>query len=154
MRPHTLHYTACFFFAGLRSETFSTVTTVVLSLIVMALSANIIALTEPVFYYKFSALGLATGLMTILTVIPMYDRANAVVGCITEMPSPPFALRFLIDMDRQGSFFSYIVLEISWLCKFLCLARFCMSVLIVISFPLGSLVGNRILCRLDGWSNH
>ena len=37
---------------------------------------------------KFSVLALATGVMTDLTVIPMYDRANAVVGCITEMPSP------------------------------------------------------------------
>jgi len=69
------------------------VAAILFSLIVIALSANIIALTEPLFYYKFSALSLSTGLLTILTLIPM----------------------FIIDMACQGSFFSYIVVEISWL---------------------------------------
>jgi hypothetical protein len=49
------------------------------SLIVISLSANLISLTEPLFYYKFSALALSTGLMTILTVTPMYDPNES--GC-------------------------------------------------------------------------
>jgi len=74
-----------------RMVTFAT--TILFSLIVMSLSASLISLTGPLFYYKFSALALSTSLMTMFTVTPM----------------------FVIDMLRQGSFFSYIVLEISWL---------------------------------------
>ena len=66
--------------------------------------------------------------------------------------SSPFALRFVVDIRRQGSFFSYIVVEIVWLCKFLCLIEYCM--LTVISYPFGSLVVNRVLCRLVGWSTY
>ncbi len=40
--------------------------------IVMCISANLIALTEPLFYYKFAAFALATSLLTLITVIPMY----------------------------------------------------------------------------------
>jgi hypothetical protein len=79
------------FLSTARLVTFAT--TILFSLIVISLSANLISLTEPLFYYKFSALALSTGLMTILTVTPM----------------------FVIDMMRQGSFFSYIIVEISWL---------------------------------------
>jgi hypothetical protein len=62
--------------------------------------------------------------------------------------SSPFALRLVVDLLRQGSIFSYIVTEIAWLCKFLCLVE--SNMLTVISSPLGSLVVKRILCRLDG----
>ncbi|KAH8999436.1 hypothetical protein EDB92DRAFT_1834129 [Lactarius akahatsu] len=63
------------------------------SLIVLALSADLIALTEPFFYYKFAALALATSIMTLFSVIPM----------------------FVVDIYRQGSVFSYIIVEIGWL---------------------------------------
>jgi len=68
-------------------------TTILFALIVMCISASLIALTEPFFYYKFAALSLSTSLLTMFTVIPM----------------------FVIDKHRQGSVFSYIVVEISWL---------------------------------------
>jgi len=68
-------------------------TTILFALIVMCISASLISLTEPLFYYKFSALSLSTSLLTMFTVTPM----------------------FVIDMLRQGSIFSYIVVEISWL---------------------------------------
>jgi hypothetical protein len=66
--------------------------------------------------------------------------------------SSPFAFRLVVDLLRQGSIFSYIVVEIVWLCKFLCLIESYM--LTVISYPLGFLVVNRILCRVDGWSDY
>lgn len=53
------------------SELISTVTTIVFAVIVMSISASLIALTEPAFYYKFSALSLSTALLTMFTVIPM-----------------------------------------------------------------------------------
>jgi len=59
----------------------------------MSISADLIASTEPSFYFKFSALALATSLLTLFTVVPMY----------------------LIDVLRQGAMFSYIVVEIVWL---------------------------------------
>jgi hypothetical protein len=65
--------------------------------------------------------------------------------------SSPFALRLVVDILRQGSFLSWIVVEIVWLCKSLYLMESYM--LTVISYPLGFLVVNRILCRLDGWSS-
>jgi len=71
--------------------TFATVS--LFALIVMSISADLIALTEPDFYFKFSALALATSLLTLFTVIPMY----------------------LIDMFRQGVVFAYIIVEIVWL---------------------------------------
>jgi len=67
--------------------------TILFSLIVMSLSADLISLTTPVFYYKFSALALANSLLTMLTV----------------------AIMLVVDLLRQGSIFSYIVVEISWL---------------------------------------
>jgi len=83
----------------------------------MALSADLISLTEPFFYYKFSALALATSLLTLLTVGPMCDQTFGVVGCVTNPPCSFFACRFLVDWYRSGSLFSYIIVEISWLCK-------------------------------------
>ncbi|KAI9463671.1 hypothetical protein BJY52DRAFT_1184675 [Lactarius psammicola] len=70
-----------------RSVTFVTIS--LFALIAMCFSANLIALTEPFFYYKFAAFALATSLLTLFTVIPM----------------------FLIDM----SIFSYFIVEIVWL---------------------------------------
>ncbi|KAH9978110.1 hypothetical protein BGW80DRAFT_1249701 [Lactifluus volemus] len=58
------------------------------SVIVVALSAALISLTVP---GGFAALALATGLLTLLTIIPM----------------------FIIDLYRQGAFVSYTVFEIS-----------------------------------------
>lgn len=66
--------------------------------------------------------------------------------------SSPFVLRLVVDILRQGSFFSYIVVEIVWLCKFVSLIESYM--LTMISYPLDSLVVKRILCRLDRWSTY
>jgi len=74
-----------------RVVTFST--TIFFSLIVMSLSANLISLTMPAFYFNFSALALATALLSLLTV----------------------AIMLVVDRLRQGSIFSYIVVEIVWL---------------------------------------
>jgi len=77
-----------------RVVTFST--TILFSLIVMSLSADLIALTtaSPLsFIYKFSALSLSTALLSMLTV----------------------AVMLAVDLLRQGSFFSYIVVEVVWL---------------------------------------
>ena len=93
-------------FDGLRSEAFFTATTILFSLIVISLSASLISLTEPLFYYKFSALALSTGLMTILTVTPMYDRTHAVVVCITKKPFlSPLHLGLLLICSAKGPFF-------------------------------------------------
>ena len=54
------------------------------SLIVMSLSADLISLTEPLFYYKFLALVSATSLLTLLTVIPMYALALGQVHSLLE----------------------------------------------------------------------
>jgi len=75
----------------LRVVTFATVS--LFAAIVLSLSADLISLTEPLFYYKFSAFALATSAITLLTVVPM----------------------FVIDILRQGAIFSYIVVEIAWL---------------------------------------
>ena len=54
-------------------------------------------------------------------------------------------------MVRQGALFSYIVVEIAWLCKFLRIAEaFRLS---VSSGPLDSLVIERVLRRLDRSAN-
>jgi hypothetical protein len=50
-------------------------------------------------------------------------------------------------MFRQGALFSYIIVEIVWLCEFLFIAE--VLKLTVGSGPLGSLVVERFLCRLD-----
>jgi len=78
------------YMSTVRVVTFST--TILFSLIVLSLSADLISLTEPLFYYKFSALALSTSLLTMLTV----------------------PIMFVVDMLRQGSFFSFIVVEIVW----------------------------------------
>lgn len=52
---------------------FAVATVILFALIVMSISADLIALTEPHGgYFKFSALALATSLITLFTVIPMY----------------------------------------------------------------------------------
>jgi len=71
----------------IRSVTF--VTTILFSLIVLSLSADLVSVTAPS-YFTFSAFSLATGLISLLTVAPMY----------------------IIDSLRSGSFFSYIIVEI------------------------------------------
>ncbi|KAI0303075.1 hypothetical protein BC826DRAFT_1101218 [Russula brevipes] len=68
-------------------------TTILLSVIVMSLSADLVSIYAPD-YYKFSALALAISLLTILTVTPM----------------------FIVDKLREGSIFSYAtILWILWL---------------------------------------
>ena len=52
-------------------------------------------------------------------------------------------------MLRQGAIFSYIIVEVVWLCEFLCVAE--VFRLTVSSGPLGSLVVERVLRRLDRW---
>jgi len=56
---------------SLGSEVFFTATTLLFSLIVMSVSANLISRTSPG-YFKFSALALATSLLS-FTVAIMYD---------------------------------------------------------------------------------
>ena len=52
---------------------FAVATVILFALIVMSISADLIALTEPHGgYFKFSALALATSLITLFTLIPMY----------------------------------------------------------------------------------
>jgi len=67
------------------------VTTLLFSLIVLCVSADLVSLTNAQSDFGFSALSLTTGLLTLITLGPM----------------------LLIDMNRQGSIFSYIVVEIS-----------------------------------------
>jgi len=69
------------------------VTTLVFSLIVLSLSAALISLTGSEFYFAFSGLALATSLLTLLTVGPM----------------------FFVDLYRKGTYFSWIVVEVSCL---------------------------------------
>ncbi|KAH9999511.1 hypothetical protein BJV77DRAFT_597207 [Russula vinacea] len=78
-----------------RTVTFAT--TLLFSLIVLALSGDFVSLIPASQYNTFAALALFTALITLLTVTPM----------------------LVIDLYRQGSFFSYIVVEIAWL-SFLC----------------------------------
>ncbi|KAF8485100.1 hypothetical protein DFH94DRAFT_679586 [Russula ochroleuca] len=68
-------------------------TTMLFSFIVLALSADYVSLVPVSTYNHFAALALFTALTTLLTVTPM----------------------LVIDMFRQGSFLSYIVVEIAWL---------------------------------------
>ena len=49
----------------------------------MSLSADLISITEPFFYYKFSALALATSLLTLLTVISLYALAPGQVRSLS-----------------------------------------------------------------------
>jgi len=68
-------------------------TTLLFALIVLALSADYVSLVPVSTFNRFAALGLFTALITLLTVTPM----------------------LVVDMLRQGSFFSLIVVEIGWL---------------------------------------
>jgi len=81
------------------------VTTLLFSLIVLCISADLVSLTSARSFFGFSALALATGLFTLITVGPM----------------------FFVDMYRQGSILSYIVVEIG-----------CLSVLGVLWLSSGS----------------
>ncbi|KAG1774042.1 hypothetical protein EV702DRAFT_1128016 [Suillus placidus] len=67
--------------------------TVAFSLIGLGLNAYFISLTEPYFYFIFSALGVATAVLTILTI----------------------PIMLVIDFIRRGAFTSMIVFELSWL---------------------------------------
>jgi len=78
------------YMSTVRLVTFST--TLLFSVIVMCLSADLISLTEPN-PAKFAALALSTSLFSLVTVGPM----------------------LFIDFYRSGSFFSFIIVEVSWL---------------------------------------
>ena len=54
-----------------------------LAVVVMSIGADLIAISEP-FYFKFAALALATSLLTLLTVIPMYALALGQVRSLLE----------------------------------------------------------------------
>ena len=69
---------------SLVAEAFPIATTLVFSLIVLSLSADLISLTEPDTYFKFSALALATSLLSLLTVGPMCDQTFVAVGFVTK----------------------------------------------------------------------
>jgi len=87
----------------IRLGTFATA--LLFSLIVLCISADLVSLTNAQSLYGFSALSLTTGLLTLITLGPM----------------------LLVDMNRQGSVFSYIVVEIA-----------CMGVLWVLWLSTGS----------------
>lgn len=63
------------------------------SLIGLGLNAYFISLTVPYFYFIFSALGVATAVLTILTIPVM----------------------LIVDFIRRGAFTSMIIFEVSWL---------------------------------------
>ncbi|KAG1756996.1 hypothetical protein EDB19DRAFT_1654986 [Suillus lakei] len=67
--------------------------TVAFSLIGLGLNAYYISLTAPYFYYNFSVLGVATAVLTILTV----------------------PIMLTVEFVRRGAFTSMIVFELSWL---------------------------------------
>jgi hypothetical protein len=83
------------------------------SIIVVALSADLIALTGPFNYLTFSPLTLSTGLLTILTIIPMYGQPRSRVFPASLNDT---AYRFIVDLCGQGAFFSYTIVEIVWFC--------------------------------------
>jgi len=68
-------------------------TTLVFSFIVLSLSAALVSLTGQALSLSFSGLPLATSLLTLLAVGPM----------------------FFVDWYRKGSYFSYVVVEVSCL---------------------------------------
>ncbi len=120
------------------TEAFATATTLLFSLIVFSLSAALISVTGSAFYFTFSGIALATSLLTLLTVGPMCDQIFWVVAC-----------RFFVDLYRKGSYFSWIVVEVSDLCKPFFLFPLPESYkLIVTSVPLDPLVVKCIFrCR-------
>ncbi|KAG1769144.1 hypothetical protein EV702DRAFT_1142624 [Suillus placidus] len=63
------------------------------SLIGLGLNAYSVSLTEPYFYFIFSALGVATAVLTILTI----------------------PIMLIVDFIRRGAFTSMIIFELSWL---------------------------------------
>jgi hypothetical protein len=67
--------------------------TITFSLIDLGLNAYFISLTVPYFYFIFSALGVATAVLTILTV----------------------PIMLIVDFVRRGAFTSMIVFELLWL---------------------------------------
>ncbi|KAG2155649.1 hypothetical protein DEU56DRAFT_751152 [Suillus clintonianus] len=79
------------FFSVMRITLFSL--SIAFSLIGLGLNAYFISLTVPYFYFIFSALGVATAALTLLTVPVM----------------------LIIDFVRRGAFTSMIVFELSWL---------------------------------------
>ncbi len=56
---------------SLGSEVFFTATTILFSFLVMCISANLISLTEPSYYFTFTGLALSTSLLSLLTVTAM-----------------------------------------------------------------------------------
>jgi hypothetical protein len=58
--------------------------TTLFSIIVLALSADLVALTAPFSTFTFAALSLATSLLTLLTIIPMYGQPRGRVFRITK----------------------------------------------------------------------
>ncbi|KAI9512711.1 hypothetical protein F5148DRAFT_973099, partial [Russula earlei] len=73
--------------------------TVAFSFIVICVSADVVSLTNPVFYYNFSAFSLSTGLLT-----ARYCQPNVRQNFL-----------YVIGSFRQGSVLSYLVVEIGWL---------------------------------------
>ena len=101
------------------TEAFATATILLFSLIVFSLSAALISVTGSAYYFTFSGLALATSLLTLLTVGSMCDQTFGVVGCVTESTlfRNLFACRFFVDLYRKDTCFSWIVVEVSCLCK-------------------------------------
>jgi hypothetical protein len=96
----------------------TTVTTTLFSVIVVALSADLIAL-DGSSNLPFSALSLATGLLTLLTIIPMYGQPRGRVFPASLNGVDFSTYRLIIDLCRLDAFFSYTIVEIVWLCMFL-----------------------------------
>jgi hypothetical protein len=97
----------------------------VLTIVVMALSADLITLTKSDYSdFKFLGLALATSGLTLITIVPMYDRPRGRVFSASLNGVYFSTYRFIIDLCWQGAFFSYTVVEISWLCMFPSLAKF------------------------------
>ena len=130
----------------LRKFTLATVT--LFALIVMSVSAALIGLTEPSFYFKFSALSLATSLMTLFTVIPMYVLHLILVRLPHDdvILIPSCAGTGLMCTDK-GPFSRTSSSRLGGCVSFFCIAE--VLGLTVSSDPLGSLVVERCLCRLD-----
>jgi hypothetical protein len=96
----------------------TTVITTLVSAGVVALSADLIALTGPSNHLHFSALSLATGLLTLFTIIPMYGQPRGRVFLASLNGIDFSTYRFIIDLCRRGACFSFIIVEIAWLCMY------------------------------------
>jgi hypothetical protein len=64
-----------------------------------------VSLTSAQSYFGFSALSLTTGLLTLITVGPMYDRIFGVVGLFTKCPLPSLHIGFLLICIAKGQSF-------------------------------------------------